>query len=250
MPNAGDVPFIFLPHRLVCVRLGGLQGGDLGDHGPVLLVFTPKPAPCQPPATALLPLQPLEVFTPGLRSAGSDFPLPVDVAALQRGFVRRQRWQPASGSKGAGGSAPPSPGAAADCGERLHARVGLGAVVGLGGDTFWGSPLVQPQTGAPIQGLRGGRGLFAKTRPGVCGVRVTTPRMWCQQPPHRPGAAPPSLSPPSCTSGFWFTAEFLAPSSSKPAVSQLPVTELAADFPGEEEKLGQKYGMENSCRRA
>lgn len=70
-----------------------------------------------------------------------------------------------------------------------------------------------------------------------------------QQPPCHPGAVP-SLSPPSCVSGFWCTAEFLTLSSSEPAVSQSFVAELAADFPGEEEKLGQKYGMEKSCRRA
>lgn len=88
---------------------GRAARGDPGDRVPILLVFTPNPALCQPPASAPLPLRPSDLFTPGLRSAGSDFPLPMEVAAHQRGFVRRKMWQPACGSRRNQGLSPSFP---------------------------------------------------------------------------------------------------------------------------------------------
>lgn len=93
---------------LPCGRLEGLQGGPRGPC-PCPAGFHPKSSPV--PAACLCSIPPCRPWSSsvGLRSAGSDFPLPMGVAAHQRGFVRRKRWQPACRSRRNQGLSPSFP---------------------------------------------------------------------------------------------------------------------------------------------
>lgn len=161
------MPFIFLPHSFALWEAGRAAGGTQGTVS-LSCWFSPQIQPCASRLPLLYPPCRPWSSSVGLRSAGSDFPLPMGVAAHQRGFVRRKRWQPACGSRINQGLSPSFP--RSRCWwQGVPTRL---CRPWCGGRPCRGRILGQPPCTAPKGGSNPGSAwwLLAKTDPSVCSV--------------------------------------------------------------------------------